>query len=402
MQLFATKKLLILSLVACRLNASTTKQLNDIMKFTCSSAQLAERVQVISRVLGNKNTNPVFNFLYFSIKEGVLTIVGSDGDTSLSGTLQVDDAEGNVDILLLGNQICAILPKLGDQPLTFTIDERSYSVEITTMGGKYNYIGQSASEYPQAKQLDAARTVELSLDVTALQKGIAHTAFATCDDELRPVMQGIYVDMTPDGLNFVATDARQLALYQLTDKTFSEPASFIMPGKTANTLKNLLAKEQGDVRINFDGAGMLIQTANYKMVARLIEGRFPNYKAVIPQETVMSAIIDTDGFKMAFDRVSLCASDNNLVRMRFEEGRVSLLSQDIDFSLSGEESLPCQFSGTALEIGVKAKYMTGILQNLPSDQVEIKLIDATRPMLLLPVTQAENTKTTMLLTPMTL
>lgn len=372
------------------------------MKFVCSSSQLAERVQVISRVLGGKNTNPVFNFLYFSVTDNVLTITGSDGDTTLSGSMLVDEVEGNVNILLLGNQIGAILPKLGDQPLTFTIDERSYSVEITTMGGKYNYIGQSADEYPQAKSLVEERTAELALDVTTLQKGLAHTSFATCDDELRPVLQGIYFDMTPEGLNFVATDARQLAMYQLTNKTFAEPANFILPGKTANTLKTLLTKEQGDVRIYFDGSALLIQTANYRMVSRLIEGRYPNYKAVFPKETVVSAILDTAGLKMAFDRVSLCASDNNLVRMRFEDGKVSLLSQDIDFSLSGEESLPCQFSGSPLEIGVKAKYMSGILQNLPSDQVEIKLIDATRPILLVPVTQEENTQTVMLLTPMTL
>lgn len=372
------------------------------MKFTCSSAQLAERVQVVSRVLTGKNTNPVFNFLYFSVKDSTLTITSSDGDTTLSGSMQVADVEGAIDILLLGNQIGAILPKLGDQPLTFTIDERSYSVQVTTIGGKYNYIGQSADEYPQPKQLVPERTAELTLEVSTLQKGIAHTAFATCDDELRPVMQGIYVDMTPEGLNFVATDARQLALCQFTDKTFSEPANFILPGKTANTLKNLLAKEQGDVHLYFDGSALLIQTATYRMVSRLIEGRYPNYKAVIPQETVLSAILDTDSLKMAFDRVSLCASDNNLVRMRFDEGNVSLLSQDIDFSLSGEESISCQFSGSSLEIGVKAKYMSGILQNLSSNQVEIKFIDATRPFLLVPVTQQENTKITMLLTPMTL
>lgn len=370
------------------------------MKFTCSSAQLAERVQVISRVLGGKNSNPIFNFFYFSVNENMLTVTGSDGDTSLSGSMTVDNVEGNIDVLLLGNQIAAILPKLGDQPLTFTIDERSYSVEITTLAGKYNYIGQSASEYPQPKSLNADRTAELTLDAAMLQKGIAHTAFAACDDELRPVMQGVYVDMTPEGLNFVATDARQLALYQLTDKTFSEPANFILPAKTASVLKNFLGKEQGDVRINFDGSALLIQTANYRLVSRLIEGRFPNYQAVIPAETVVSAIVDADGFKAAFDRVSLCASDNNLVRMRFEEGKVSMLSQDIDFSLSGEESLPCQFSGTPIEIGVKAQYMSGVLQNLSANQVEIKLIDATRPILLVPVTQPENTKTTMLLTPM--
>jgi DNA polymerase-3 subunit beta len=359
-------------------------------------------VQVTSRVLGGKNSNPIFNFLYFSVNENVLTIVGSDGDTSLSGSMLVENVEGSIDVLLLGNQIAAIMPKLGDQPLTFSIDERSYSVEITTMGGKYNYIGQSAAEYPQAKALVAERTAELTLDAAMLQKGISSTAFAACDDDLRPVMQGVYVDMTPEGLNFVATDARQLALYQITDKTFSEPANFIFPAKTASILKNFLSKEQGDVRIQFDGSALLIQTANYRLVSRLIEGRFPNYKAVIPAETVISAIVDTDGLKAAFDRVSLCASDNNLVRMLFEEGKVSMLSQDIDFSLSGEESMPCQFNGAPIEIGVKAKYMTGVLQNIASDQVEIKLIDATRPILLVPVTQPENTKTTMLLTPMTL
>ena len=263
-------------------------------------------------------------------------------------------------------------------------------------------MGQNADEYPQAMSL-GNNAVRVDIEAGILLNGINRTLFATGDDELRPIMNGVYFDITTDDITIVASDGNKLVKDQTAAAKGNEKAAFILPQKPAALIKNLLPKETGIVSIEFDDRNAVFTLENYRMVCRLIEGRYPNYNSVIPQNNPNKITIDRLQFLSALRRVSVFSSQiSSLVKLHLQDNQITISAQDIDFSTSAEESLNCQFEGTPMSIGFKSTFLIDILNNIPSEEVVIQLADPSRAGVIIPSEQEENEMLLMLLMPMML
>ncbi len=317
--------------------------------------------------------------------------------------MDLDEVEGEGKVAILAKNLLDILREFADQPITITIDTESFSIVITSAQGKFSFIGQSANEYPKMHELAVDSAVSFDADASVLLDGISSTVFATADDELRPVMNGICFDLTSDNLTLVGTDAHKLARYRTTEVKADKDAMFVLPKKPASLLKAILAKESGSLNIAFDTKNTIFTLSNYKMVCRQIDARYPNYNAVIPKSGPTKIIVDRLALLSGVKRVSVCTNAaSSLIRFAITDNQIYLSGQDIDFSISGEEYIPCQYQGEALEIGFKAGFVIELLSNINASDVEFTLIDRTRPGIFTPADQDESKDILMLLMPMML
>ncbi|HIX86498.1 MAG TPA: DNA polymerase III subunit beta [Candidatus Parabacteroides intestinigallinarum] len=372
------------------------------MKFDVSSTALLSCLQSISKVIASKNSLPILDSFLFNLEGNTLTVTASDAETRLVTSVEVMNVQGTGLFAISAKILLDPLKELPEQPLTFDINDENLEIFIHFQNGKYNFIGQKGDTYPRQKPLKE-NAVTLLIDAPVLLSGVSRSLFATADDELRPVMNGVYFDIHADDLTFVATDGHKLVRLRNLSIQSSEQASFILPKKPANLLKTLLAKETGVVQVKFDDNNAYLTCANFEMVCRLIEGRYPNYNGVIPQENPYKVIIDRISFLNALKRVSVFSNQaSSLVKLHLKDNLMTVSAQDIDFSTSAEERIVCQFEGTELNIGFKATYLIEILGNIGSEEVILELADPTRAGLLVPAENAENEDLLMLLMPMML
>ena len=372
------------------------------MKFDVSSTALLSCLQSISKVIASKNSLPILDSFLFNLEGNTLTVTASDAETRLVTSVEVMNVQGAGLFAISAKILLDPLKELPEQPLTFDINDENLEIFIHFQNGKYNFIGQKGDTYPRQKPLKE-NAVTLLIDAPVLLSGVSRSLFATADDELRPVMNGVYFDIHADDLTFVATDGHKLVRLRNLSIQSSEQASFILPKKPANLLKTLLAKETGVVQVKFDDNNAYLTCANFEMVCRLIEGRYPNYNGVIPQENPYKVIIDCISFLNALKRVSVFSNQaSSLVKLHLKDNLMTVSAQDIDFSTSAEERIVCQFEGTELNIGFKATYLIEILGNIGSEEVILELADPTRAGLLVPAENAENEDLLMLLMPMML
>ncbi len=372
------------------------------MRFDVSSTALLSRLQSISKVIASKNSLPILDSFLFNLEGTTLTMTASDAETRLVTSVEVMNAEGTGLFAVSAKILLDPLKELPEQPLTFDINDENLEIFIHFQNGKYNFIGQKGDTYPQQKPL-GENVISLAMDAQMLLSGISRSLFATADDELRPVMNGIYFDMRPEDLTFVASDGHKLVRLRNLAIKSPERASFILPKKPANLLKNILGKETETVQIRFDDNNAYITCTNFEMVCRLIEGRYPNYNSVIPQENPFKVTIDRLSFLTALKRVSVFSNPaSSLVKLQLKEGEMTVSAQDIDFSTSAEEHIVCHFDGDELNIGFKATYLIEILSNINSDEVVLELADPSRAGLIVPSENEENEDLLMLLMPMML
>ena len=368
------------------------------MRFDVSSTALLSRLQSISKVIASKNSLPILDSFLFNLEGNKLTITASDAETRLVTSVDVMNAQGSGLFAVSAKILLDPLKELPEQPLTFDINDDNLEIFIHFQNGKYNFIGQKGDTYPQQKPLNE-NAISIMMDAQMLLNGISRSLFATADDELRPVMNGIYFDIHTDDLTFVASDGHKLVRLRNLSVKSPERASFILPKKPANLLKGLLSKEGEMVSIKFDDNNAYINCANFEMVCRLIEGRYPNYNSVIPQENPFKVTIDRISFLNALKRVSVFSNPaSSLVK----ENEMLVSAQDIDFSTSAEEKIVCSFDGTELSIGFKATYLIEILSNINSEEVILELADPSRAGLIVPSENEENEDLLMLLMPMML
>ncbi|MEI7501759.1 MAG: DNA polymerase III subunit beta [Paludibacter sp.] len=377
------------------------------MKFIVSSSDLLSHLQAISRVINSKNSLPILDNFLFQINGTTLTLTASDIETTLITSMEVESAEGSGKVAVASRLLLDTLREFSEQPLTFNINDSNLAMVISSSNGSYNFIGQNGDEYPRMPKLqDDART--LTLPVSILSSGISKTLFCTADDELRPVMNGVFFDIASDKLTLVATDAHKLVRYKTTHTSSSvqegdDAVNFILPKKPATLLKNILPKESGEVEIHFDKKNAHFKLANYTMICRQIEGRFPNYSAVIPTNNQNKIIIDRLSLLNAMKRVSVFSNQgSNLVKLYFNQNQIHISAQDIDFSISAEETISCQFEGDPIRIGFKSPFLVEILGNINSTDIILELSDASRAGLILPFENEENEEILMLLMPMLL
>ena len=372
------------------------------MKFVVSSTELLSHLSALSKVISSKSTMPILDNFLFQLSETELTITASDLESTLITSLALDNIEGEGSIAIPAKLTIDSLKEFPEQPLTFNIDGDSYNVEIFSDNGKFSIMGQNAEDFPVQPSLDEEGTSSININHVVLQKGIDKTLFATADDELRPVMNGIYIELSPDYMSFVASDAHKLVRYRRTDAKAEFESSFILPKKPASLLKNLLPREEFDVKVEFDDKNAFITLSNYKLICRLVEGNYPSYNSVIPTNNPNKMVIDRLNFLNTVKRVSVFSNQaSNLVKLNINDNQLVVSAQDIDFSISAVERLNCEYEGDEIEIGFKSTFLQEILTNISTSDVMVEMSDPTRAGLLLPVeTDEEGEDMLMLLMPM--
>ncbi|WP_353121536.1 DNA polymerase III subunit beta [Dysgonomonas capnocytophagoides] len=372
------------------------------MRFVVSSTALLSHLQSISKVINSKNTLPILDCFLLELNDSKLTLTAADTETRLVTSLEVGEVEGSGKLAINARNLLDPLKELPDQPLTFEINDDNLEIFIYFHNGKYNFIGQSGEEYPQPKELKET-AISLTVDPQLLCTAINRTLFASADDELRPVMNGIYFDITTEDLTFVASDGHKLVRSKTLSVKGSERASFILPKKPANLLKSLLPKENEEVNIKFDENNAYITLSSYTMTCRFIEGRYPNYNSVIPKDNPNKVVVDRLSFLNALKRVSVFSNPaSSLVRLQLSDNQMLVSAQDIDFSTAAEETIPCQYEGTAMNIGFKSNFLIEILNNIPAAEVSLELSDPSRAGLIFPIEKEEGEDLLMLLMPMML
>ena len=372
------------------------------MKFVVSSTALLSHLQAISKVINSKNTLPILDCFLLELDGSKLTLTAADSETRLVTSLEVNESEGNGKFAVNAKNLLDPLKELPEQPLTFEINNDNLETFIFFHNGKYNFIGQSGDDYPQPKELKET-AISITIDPQVLFGGINRTLFASADDELRPVMNGVFFDITTDDLTFVASDGHKLVRCKTLSAKGSERASFILPKKPANLLKAILPKESEPVEIKFDENNAYIKMSSYTMTCRFIEGRYPNYNSVIPQNNPNKVVLDRLAFFNALKRVSVFSNQaSNLIKLQLSDNSIVVTAQDIDFSTAAEETIACEYAGSAMSIGFKSSFLIDILNNIPSTDISLELSDPSRAGLILPAENEENEDLLMLLMPMML
>ncbi|MCQ2346285.1 MAG: DNA polymerase III subunit beta [Paludibacteraceae bacterium] len=372
------------------------------MKFNVSSTKLFTQLQAVSRVIAAKNSVQILEDVLFDLNGQTLTMTASDSETTIRTSVDVDNAEGQGKVAFGAKMMLDALKEFPEQPLTFYIDEQNFSMKITNATGTYSYVGQNGMEYPEIPMEENANH-SFTMNAGQMLDAINKTIFCTADDELRPVMNGIFFDLREDCITLVATDAHRLVRYTNMAVKSAEPISFILPKKPATILRSVLQKEAEDVTVVFGEKNARFEFGRTMIVCRQIEGRYPNYNAVIPQNNSNKVVVDRQTIINACKRVSVFANTGtSLLKLTLGENSIKISAQDIDFSTSADETITCSYNGMPMSIGFKAPFLIEILSAIESNEVLIELADAARAGLVLPMENAENEDLLMLLMPMLL
>ena len=372
------------------------------MRFTVSSTALSSRLAALSRVINSKNSLPILGDFLFEVVEGRLNLTASDSEVMMKTSLELNETDGDGRFCVGNHDLLEAVKGISEQPITFDIDQNANIAKIGYQNGMFSLPVENADEYPVPQQVsDSATTISIATSVLA--DNINRSLFATAQDELRPVMNGIYFDLTPDYLAVVASDGHKLVRNKVLSIRSEQPAAFILPKKPATLLKGVLGKQGGDVVIRFDDRNAEINFEEGVIICRLIEGRYPNYNSVIPQSNPNTLTVDRIGLLAALRRVQPFSNDSsNLIRFHVENGTLQLDAEDYDFSKTATEKMSCEYNGMPMSIGFKGSSFIDILSNFDCEQVVIQLADPSRAGLVVPAEQPENQEVLMLMMPMLL
>ncbi len=370
------------------------------MKFTISSSALLSTLSTTGKVVSNKNTLPILDYFLFDLKDGILKVTASDLETTLITTVAVDGVEREGTIAAPVKLMLDSLKEFSEQPLTIEADENTWEITVSWKSGSLKIPGTSGLGYPALPEL-AEDKAEVELEVDMMIGGINKTIFATADDHLRPIMNGIYVNIAEGEVTFVATDAHKLVKYN-SQAEVAAASSFILPKKPSNLLRSILLKEEDAVKVSFDKKNVVFNLSGSTLVCRLIEGVYPNYNAVIPTANPNKVIVDRVELLNAIKRVAVCSNQaTNLVEFNIDANTINLATKDLDFSYSAQETVMCAYEGSAITIGFKSTFLVDILSNIETPSVVIELADSTRAGVFKPLyDEPQSANTLMLLMPM--
>ena len=370
------------------------------MRFTLSSTALTNRLSALSRVINTKNSLPILGDFVFEISGNTLRLTASDSENTMKTSVELNETDGDGRFAVSSHDLLEAMKGISEQPVTFDVNQSDNLAKINYQNGLFSLPVENADEFPQAQEVGQDATT-ITISNVLLAENINRSIFATAQDELRPVMNGIYFDLTPDCLAVVASDGHKLVRNKIFSIKSEQPAAFILPKKPAGLLKNLLGKDGGDVVIRFDERNAEINMGDTMIICRLIEGRYPNYNSVIPQSNPNQLTIDRLSLLSALRRVQPFANDSsNLIRFHVENATLQLDAEDYDFSKTATERMTCDYSGQPMSIGFKGSSFIEILSNFECEQVIIQLADPSRAGLVLPSEQPENQDVLMLMMPM--
>ncbi len=372
------------------------------MRFTVSSTALSNRLVALSRVINSKNSLPILGDFLFEVTEGRLDLTASDSEVTMKTSLGLNENDGNGRFCVGNHDLLEAVKGISEQPITFDVNQGENIARISYQNGMFSLPVENADEFPAAQEVNEGVTT-ITMSSQLLADNINRSIFATAQDELRPVMNGIYFDLTADCLSIVASDGHKLVRNKIFTIKSEQPAAFILPKKPANLLKNVLGKNGGDVVIRFNDRNAEINFDDGQIVCRLIEGRFPNYNSVIPQGNPNQLTVDRASLLSALRRVQPFSNESsNLIRFHVENGSLQLDAEDYDFSKTATERMMCEYNGTPMSIGFKGSSFIEILSNVDCEQVIIQLADPSRAGIVLPSEQPENQDVLMLMMPMLL
>jgi DNA polymerase-3 subunit beta len=372
------------------------------MKFVVSSTELLSHLTVVSRVISSKNTLPILDNFLFNLQGNDLEITASDLETTLTTKIRLENVTDGGLVAIPYRILVDTLKEFPEQPLTFDINAKSLAIKVKSDTGEFNIVGQPAEDYPSMAEVKEESKISIRVPSHALLSGISKTIFATADDEMRPVMNGILFELSEEALTFVASDAHKLVRYKRLDVKGNQTRSFILPKKPAALLKNILGKGNADIMVEFDEKNALFTLENYTLICRLVEGVYPNYNSVIPTNNPNQLTIDRLDLFNSLKRVAPFTNQaSNLVKLSLTGNQIEVSAQDLDFSISAFERIKCQYEGDDMEIGFKSVFLIEILANISASDVILSLSDPSRAGLLFPaVKENEDEDVLMLLMPM--
>ena len=370
------------------------------MKFTVSSSDIFNVTTVAGKIISSKNNEAILSNFLLEVKDDQLTKTSTDNETTLRSKIALADAEGEVSVAI-PTTITDSLKEFTDQPLNFDINTENMSISIKTETGEYKCIGQNGSIYPQtpAMKEDSFRcTVKASV----LLNGINKTGFATSNEDSRPALTGILCTFDEKGLTFAATDAHILARVIKSENQYSENCQFILPKKSASILKSILTNDEEDVEIMADDTNITFILANHTIICRKIEGKFPNYERIIPQDNPYELIVDRTSLLNSIKRVySFTGRDTTgLVKLQITTNKIHLFSQDLFYNTSGNDSINCQYGGEDIKIGFGAPTLIKILNSMSTKEIKIQLKNPQSSGIILPLENEPNEDLLILIMPM--
>ncbi|HBK83238.1 MAG TPA: DNA polymerase III subunit beta [Flavobacterium sp.] len=367
------------------------------MNFIVSSSYLLKQLQVLGSVINSSNTLPILDNFLFKLENNVLKVSASDLETTMTATLEIDSTSSG-SVALPAKLLLEILKTFPEQPLTFSVEENN-TVEISSSSGKYALAFAPGDEFPKSLALEDPSSTLVSAEV--LSNAISKTIFAAGNDDLRPVMSGVFFQFSPESLIFVATDAHKLVKYARTDMVSSEVAEFIMPKKPLTILKSILGLSDAEVKIEYNKSNATFTIDNYVLTCRLIDGKYPNYEAVIPKENPNKLIINRVQFLNSVRRVAIFSSKTTYqIKLRIAGTELNISAEDIDYSNKAEERLTCDYQGDDLQIGFNSRFLTEMLTNLTSDEIQLEMSLPNRAGILTPIDGLDEGETvTMLVMP---
>ena len=370
------------------------------MRLTTSSSTLSARLLALSKVFNSKNTMPILDCFLFEVSNKELTVTASDSENVMTAVIPLDEMDGEGTFAVNNRTIIDAVKELPEQPLTMEVDMNTYAIKVIYQNGIYNFTAQSGEEFPRLLPLED-NTASILVDAKTLVNDISRSVFAIANDELRPVMNGIYFDASHECLTVVASDGHKLVRNRLFSIKTDQPAAFIFPKKPASLLKGMLLKDDSEVVMRFDDRNAIVLFNNSTLNCRLIEGRYPNYNSVIPQNNTNEAIVDREGLLAAIKRVQPFSNDaSNLIRFHIEGGIMQLDAEDFDFNKTATERISCEYNGRPMSIGFKGSVFVEVLSNFDSQEVNIQLADPSRAGLVVPTEQPEDQDVLMLMMPM--
>lgn len=361
------------------------------MKFTISSSELFNVLQYVGKVNNSRHTLPILDYFLFELKDNKLTITASDLEITQISTIEVSSSESDGTIAIFSRLIIEFLKELSDQPISITVDENTSEVEIVWETGRITIPGLPADGYPIPEKNKENITVKFTLKIEELFEGVNNTFFAAADNNIRPIMNGICIDIRPDKMVFVATDAHKLVKMTYPKSVGIEQQTMIViPKKAAAIVKGFTTKETGDVIIEIDSKNIYFTMSDTIIICRSIEGKFPNYDVVIPQNNNNKMIIDRISLLNSIKRVAVCASRaTNLILLKLEANKLTLEAKDTEFSVAGQDTLKCLYDGEPMIIGFKSPLLIDILSTISTTDVSIELSESTQAGLIVPIQSEE-------------
>ncbi len=370
------------------------------MKFSVSSALMLKQLSAINGVIGGNTLIPILENFLFALEDGTLTATASDLQTVMVTQIEVDSKEKG-SIAVPARLLLDTLRSLPEQPITVNVDAETFGVELVTENGRYKLAGENPIDFPKTPSVN--KNLSIGMAANTLSSAISNTIFAASNDDLRPAMTGIYLQLTPESGTFVATDGHKLVRFTRTDVSAEVETNLIIPKKALNLLKSTLPTDDTPVTADFSGSHGFFSFANIKMICRLIDEKYPDYNNAIPTINPNVLSINRQEFLNALRRISIYSNKTtHQIRLKFTEDILVLSAEDIDYSNEANEKLACDYVGEPLEIGFNGKFMAEMLGNLSCKAINLEMSAPNRAGLIIPKEQNANEDILMLVMPVML